>query len=71
MNFQDSANKSPFNDTSMQIKIDKVKIRSNNCINNFANAGTTTAFNFPFHSGKLFYKALLLQMLGMNRSHTT
>lgn len=44
----------------MQIKIDKVKIRSNNCNSIFANAGTATGVNFPFHSGKLFHKALLL-----------
>lgn len=62
MNSQDSANKFPFNDTSIQVKTDKVKIRSNNCINIFANAGTTTEVRsqFPISQWKtVFYKALL------------
>lgn len=60
MNSQDSAKKLPFNDTSIQIKTDTVKIRSNNCISIFPNVGPATGVNFPLHNGKLFYKALLL-----------
>lgn len=60
MNFQDYANKFPFHETSIQIKSDKVKIRSNNCKSIFVNAGTATAVDSPFHNGKLFNKALLL-----------
>lgn len=60
MNCQDYANKFPFHNTAIQIKIDNAKIRSNNCISIFANAGTATRVNFPFHNGKLFNKTLLL-----------
>lgn len=70
MNFQDYANKFPFHDTSIQTKIDEVKISSNNWISIFVNAGTATGVISYFTMENYLTKLCSWHMLAMTRLHT-